>query len=180
MNIQEEWLERFKAVVASEIDAARGRASDGYRAVASKTGLGYDYIYQIYNGKPAHKPKRPSAEAMDSIRRAYGDASEGPATGKEEMHQHGAALPATTAFASSGTVTLAQALEVVASALLMSDDLTLDQVRPLLARLVDEPPRATEIVPRIAALLDSCAAAPGTETHNFAGKPARHEPERTV
>lgn len=72
MSIQDEWLAQFKAVVMSEIELAGGRAADGYRAVSSKTGLGYDYIYQIYNGKPAHKPKRPSAEAMDSIRRAYG------------------------------------------------------------------------------------------------------------
>ena len=72
MSIQDEWLAQFKAVVMSEIELAGGRAADGYRAVSSKTGLGYDYIYQIYKGKPAHKPKRPSAEAMDSIGRAYG------------------------------------------------------------------------------------------------------------
>lgn len=48
---------------------------------------------------------------------------------------------------------LDQALDVVARALIAADDLTLDQVRPLLARLVDEPTRAPEIVPRLAALL---------------------------
>lgn len=72
MSIHDEWLERFKTVVAHEIERAGGRRSDGYRAVEEKTGLGYDYIYQIYTGKPEGRPKRPSAEAMDSLRAAYG------------------------------------------------------------------------------------------------------------
>jgi hypothetical protein len=42
---------------------------------------------------------------------------------------------------------------MLGQALMAADDLTLDQVRPLLARLVDEPGRAPEIVPRLSALL---------------------------
>lgn len=72
MSIQDTLLDRFRAVVDLEIAAAGGKAADGYRAVAEKTRLGYDYIYQIYKGKPAHKPKRPSLEAMEAIERAYG------------------------------------------------------------------------------------------------------------
>ena len=79
MSIQDEWLERFKAAVAHEIQQAGGRKSDGYRAVEAKTGLGYDYIYQIYNGKPEGCPKRPSAEAMDSLQAAYGSLLPAPA-----------------------------------------------------------------------------------------------------
>lgn len=48
---------------------------------------------------------------------------------------------------------LPQALAMLGQALMAADDLTLDQVRPLLARLVDEPGRAPEIVPRLSALL---------------------------
>ncbi len=103
------------------------------------------------------------------------------ATGEGEMLQRTTPDQAVAiASSTSGGFTLVQALEVVAGALLMSDDLTLDQVRPLLARLVDEPPRASEIVPRIAALLSTTGAMPGTETHAFAGRPARNEPERTI
>lgn len=103
------------------------------------------------------------------------------ATGEGEMLQRTTPDQAVViASSASGGFTLAQALEMVAGALLMSDDLTLDQVRPLLARLVDEPPRAAEIVPRIAALLSTTSAMPGTETHAFAGRPARNEPERTI
>lgn len=68
------------------------------------------------------------------------------------------------------TPTLAQALEVVAGALYAADDLTIDQVRPLLSRLVDEPSRAAEIVPRLSALLSSNSGA-AIETAAFAGKP---------
>lgn len=73
MDIQENWLANFKAVVSAEIKAAGGKEAAGYRAVAAKTGLGYDYIYQIYKDKPAQKPKRPSAEAMNTINRVYGE-----------------------------------------------------------------------------------------------------------
>lgn len=74
MNIQDAWLKRFKEIVQSEIDAAGGRAADGYRAVETKTGLGYDYIYQIFKGKPAHKPKSPSIDVMAMLERKYGQA----------------------------------------------------------------------------------------------------------
>jgi|GEM_PF-1781579 len=48
---------------------------------------------------------------------------------------------------------LPESLGIVAAALRRADDLTLDQVRPLLARMVDTPERSPEIVPRLAALL---------------------------
>lgn len=72
MIIQDIWIARFRAAVDIEIQDAGGKAADGYRAVESKTGLGYDYIYQIYKGKPASRPKVPSADAMNAIERVYG------------------------------------------------------------------------------------------------------------
>jgi hypothetical protein len=72
MSIQDIWLARFRAAVDMEIQDVGGKAADGYRGVALKTGLGYDYIYQIYKGKPANKPKVPSADAMNTIERVYG------------------------------------------------------------------------------------------------------------
>lgn len=73
MSIQDKWLEQFKAAVSHEIASANGKEADGYRAVAAKTHLGYDYIYQIYKGKPLNKPKMPGSEAMDAINREYGE-----------------------------------------------------------------------------------------------------------
>jgi len=48
---------------------------------------------------------------------------------------------------------LSGALELVANAMQQADDLTLAQVRPLLAYLVDMPRRAPEIIPRLHTLL---------------------------
>jgi len=73
MSIQDKWLEQFKAAVSHEVARANGKEADGYRAVAAKTHLGYDYIYQIYKGKPLNKPKMPGSEAMDAINREYGE-----------------------------------------------------------------------------------------------------------
>jgi len=56
--------------------------------------------------------------------------------------------------ATETTSKLPEALEIMADALRRADELTIDQVRPLLARLVDSPERAAEIVPRLSALLE--------------------------
>lgn len=70
------------------------------------------------------------------------------ATGKGEM------LPCVTSEAPQTSVaSLEQALEIVSRAMLLSDELTLDQVRPLLVRLVDQPSRYSEITHRIGILL---------------------------
>ena len=68
MDISEIWLSNFKDVVSQEIANHRGKAADGYRAVAAKTGIGYDYIYQMYTGKSG---KQPTVEVMNSIAKAY-------------------------------------------------------------------------------------------------------------
>jgi hypothetical protein len=70
MSISEIWLENFKAVIAEEIHNAGGKAADGYRAVAQRTGFGYDYIYQIYTGKSG---KRPTFEVMQKVAKVYAD-----------------------------------------------------------------------------------------------------------
>jgi len=59
----------------------------------------------------------------------------------------------TAVRAASSARDIPQSLETVAVALQQSDDITLDQVKLLFARLTDAPARAPEIVPRIAALL---------------------------
>lgn len=61
--------------------------------------------------------------------------------------------------------TLYQALEVVAAALQHADELTLIQVRPLLQRLAEQPQQASQIAPRLLALLDGNPLS--TETHDF-------------
>lgn len=67
-----------------------------------------------------------------------------------------------------GQPTLAQALEVVSAALQHADELTLIQARPLLQRLAEQPQQASQIAPRLLALLDGNPLS--TETRDFAKK----------
>lgn len=71
MDIFETWIAEFRAFIDAEIVAAGGKPSDGYRAVATKTGIAYAYIYQIYKGKPKTAPKRATADVMNTMRRVY-------------------------------------------------------------------------------------------------------------
>lgn len=70
MSVKDNWLKNLRAIVY-ELGPGAGRTlREGYRAVASATGLGEEYIYQLYNGKGA---KSLSAESATTISRAYGD-----------------------------------------------------------------------------------------------------------
>ena len=71
MELVDVWLENFKEVVADEISKSGGKASDGYRLVANKTGIAYDYIYQMYAGKPVNNPKKPSKTVAQAFDLAY-------------------------------------------------------------------------------------------------------------
>jgi phage repressor protein C with HTH and peptisase S24 domain len=104
MKIQDAWRSRFKEVVQQEIDAAGGRASDGYRAVATKTGLGYDYIYQIFTGKPVHKPKLPGVDTMQAIERVYSKESDSVKNHEPSSHH----IPSQAASASADIVSIPQ------------------------------------------------------------------------
>ncbi|MBT9513297.1 MAG: hypothetical protein IV104_13200 [Acidovorax sp.] len=129
----------------------------GHDKLASKIGASGQSIYQIVSERklPSGNAKSVGPALRAKISQAYPDWLKDPVALIEP------AAPSTT---------IAQALEVVAAALSASDDLTTDQVRPLLSRLVDEPGRASEIVPRLSKLLSSKPGA-AMETAAFAGKP---------
>lgn len=75
MSTEEQWLARFKEVVQLEIDAANGHHRSGYRAAAAKLHKSEEYVYQLFNGKPEGRVKRPSAALMDKVEEVYGKAS---------------------------------------------------------------------------------------------------------
>lgn len=115
------------------------------------------YVNRLFWPPEKKGAKGIGPEVVDACNRAFNLPS-----GYWDMHPGQAAsalgeqagfVPATLAPALHGSASLPQALEMLGQALMAADDLTLDQVRPLLARLVDEPTRAPEIVPRLAALL---------------------------
>ncbi len=100
---------------------------------------------------PSNEGLVAAAERGISVRwLKYGD---GPMMGESTGNASDGAVARAPAPHERPSLALPQALEMLGQALMAADDLTLDQVRPLLARLVDEPGRAPEIVPRLSALL---------------------------
>lgn len=72
MNIEQEWLQRLWSVVDQEAAQIDGKLPSGYRAVSEKTGIAYDYIYQMYQGKPKERPRLPTKQVMQKIEAVYG------------------------------------------------------------------------------------------------------------
>lgn len=71
MNPEEQWLQRFKNVVQSEIDLAGGHKRSAYRAVAKRLEMNEEYVYQIFNAKPKGRPKTPGKEVMAMLDKHY-------------------------------------------------------------------------------------------------------------
>ena len=67
MAAEENRIANLKALVDGEALEAGGKLRQGYRAVAAATGLGEEYIYQLYSGR---KPNV-SADSAKAIARAY-------------------------------------------------------------------------------------------------------------
>jgi hypothetical protein len=68
MTVEENRLAHLRVIVDAEAKAVGGRRRAGYRAVATATGLGEEYIYQLYRGiKTVIGP-----DAARSISRVYG------------------------------------------------------------------------------------------------------------
>lgn len=72
MSLDQHWIDNFRAVVDSEIRSAKGKKAVAYRTIAGKLGIGDAYVYQLYAGKPASNPKRPSKEVMEKLAEVYG------------------------------------------------------------------------------------------------------------
>lgn len=71
MDLKQIWLDHFRTVVEAEAQRHGNKLPAAYRAIEEKTGIAYDYIYQIYNGQPKRAPKSPTIEVMQKIESAY-------------------------------------------------------------------------------------------------------------
>jgi len=143
MQIEDQWLARFKEVVRFEMAEAGGRARDGYRAAAAKLHRSEEYIYQLYTGKPASKPKKPSAQLMDRINEVYGTSN---STYKPDMiyttsdgQTHALELKAAPARYTATPTPLTQAFKAIANAVEALDDTGRRQAVSVLSNLVDDP-----------------------------------------
>ena len=67
MTVEDNRMANLKALVDAEALEAGGKIRLGYRAIAAATGLGEEYIYQLYSGR---KPNL-SADSAKAIARAY-------------------------------------------------------------------------------------------------------------
>lgn len=92
-KISEIWLEKFREAIAYEIaKSPKQKESDAYRAMEAKTGIAYDYIYQIYKGKPETKPKLPTRDVMEKVLESYKDVIS-PIPGESNDGTHQAQAP---------------------------------------------------------------------------------------
>lgn len=68
MSVEDNWLAHLKELVRRE-----GGGRDGYRAVANKSGLSEEYVYQLCNAKPHAdgSPKNPGKSAARRLAKAY-------------------------------------------------------------------------------------------------------------
>lgn len=143
MQIEDQWLERFKEVVRFEIAEAGGRARDGYRAAAAKLHRSEEYIYQLYNGKPASKPKKPSAQLMDRINELYGSSNSTHkpdfAYTKADGKMPAPELKGAPARYTATPTQLTQAFRAIANAVESLDDTGRRQAVSVLSNLVDDP-----------------------------------------
>lgn len=151
MNIEEQWLARFKEVVQLEIDAAHGHHRSGYRAAAAKLHKSEEYVYQLFNGKPKGRAKHPSANLMDRVEKVYGKASsaDGQATSDPskwptqtnpaaEHEVRSNPLPYLTQPPQAGNQ-IAQAFLCIAQAVDALDETGRRQATSVLSNLVDDP-----------------------------------------
>lgn len=79
MAAEENRIANLRALVDKEADSAGGKLRLGYRAIAAATGLGEEYIYQLYKGVKTNI----SSEAAKTISRVYGH---GRSTGWFDLH----------------------------------------------------------------------------------------------
>lgn len=139
MDIEDQWLARFKQVVQSEIDAAGGHHRSGYRAAAAKLHKSEEYVYQLFNDKPEGRAKRPGAKLMDRVEAVYGKPATWPAQEPQTVHEVKSNplpyLPQQTPAPSE----LAQAFRTIAAALVDLDATGRRQAVSVLSNLVDDP-----------------------------------------
>lgn len=147
MAAEENRLAHFKRLVESRSPMGpkgKMRLQEGYRAVADATGLTYDYVYQVYNGKSGKN--RLGEDALKKISRAFGagkaedwmdrplDQTEGP---QQEFRER--------------PPTLEEAMETLGEAILDMDDVGREMAGTLLASLVKHPEKAHSVAETLSA-----------------------------
>lgn len=139
------------ALIRLENLAALGRSPSD---LSRLTGKSYQYWRDLLAGKKSfgEKAARNIEEKLGLLRGCL-DVSEG-CIGRE-LKMNAVAPPEVGAITRIGPTTPRQALDTLGALISEADDLTRDQIKPLFARMCDEPGRIPEILKRIESALDA-------------------------
>jgi hypothetical protein len=155
MTVEDNRIAHLRAIVEAEAKAADGRLRSGYRAVATATGLGEEYIYQLYTDKR----KKVGSDAARAISRAY-------RRGRSEDWFDFAPMPNPISKAGDEVMrampTLGQTILHLGSLLGTMNPLVRASLAPLLTSVVDDPDSAYQA----AHLADAIASAQTLDTKN--------------
>lgn len=159
MGVQDNWMANLRALVDAEAPGDKKR--DGYRAIATASGLDVEYVYQLYKGLKTLGPKK-----AKSIARAF-------ANGRDLswFDQPPGATTQQEGTDSSGTSrSVAIAVHTIAQFMTQADDVTRESVALLLSKLAVKP----EDAPRVARMLEALIEA-GTEPEPWDGVERRRK-----
>lgn len=149
MTVEENRIANLRAIVEAEAKSADGRLRTGYRAVATATGLGEEYIYQLYN----KKKNVIGSDAARAISRAY-------RRGRQEDWFDAPPPPALAVSKQGDEVmrampTLGQTILHLGNLLATMNSMGRASIAPLLSSIIDNP----DLAHQAAAMADAIAAA---------------------
>lgn len=142
--------------------------SSGYRKVADVADLTYDYVYQLYAGKS--NKKTIGAKSLKKISEAFADGR--PA---DWMDQPLAQEPGDESFDSIRPPTIAEAVHVLAEALMNMDPIGRGMAETVLASLAKDPSRPETTLEMLQLLIRSHTEHPAPEPTPPSGSRAREK-----
>lgn len=151
MAIEDVWLHNLRALVQQEQAAHHGNIRAGYRAVADRSTLSVEYVYQLATGQPKKggAPRQVGKDAAKKLAKAYAD-------GRPDDWFNVPMASAAPAATPAPAPNCQQLQEPQAAYALPSDDQILEQMGMLLARVPDN------MRGSVAAILGEWARAGGT------------------
>ena len=166
MSAKDNWLANLRHIV--DMMPAKTKR-EAYQMVAEASGLGVEYIYQLYEGKPRAdgKPRYPGNTTIAALRKAFGE-------GKPENWidlpptDYSKPSPDSNKPPSQEQLSLEQTLERLGEFLIVIEPDKRETLAGLLKLMVADP--SNKAYPTMIAQLFT-QSKPSVETKAFAGKP---------
>jgi hypothetical protein len=145
------------------------RLKEGYSAVATDTGLSYDYVYQVYNGKSGKKGL--GQEAVRKFSEAYGEGR--PANWMDLPIASIDDEVADQEFEPVRPPTLEESVGQLAEVLTSLDPLGRELASQLLAALAKNPEETPKLLPTLVGIVERHAQVPQEPQPPITPKPTR-------